>query len=76
MENVKAVLEEAGADLNSVVKTTIFLRSMDDFPLVNEVYSSYFSNGPLPARSTIAVAQLPKNALVEIEVTARLKAEK
>jgi len=67
-ENLKAVLNEAGVELNKVIKTTIFLANMDDFTSVNEVYGEYFSHKP--ARSTIAVKTLPKNALVEIECIA------
>ena len=71
LKNVGAVLKEAGAGFDSVVKTTIFLQSMADFPKVNEVYGQYFT-GTTPARSTIEVAKLPKDALVEIEVIAVL----
>jgi len=67
-ENLKAVLNEAGVELSNVVKTTIFLANMDDFTSVNEVYGEYFSHKP--ARSTVAVKTLPKNALVEIECIA------
>ncbi|WP_018757202.1 RidA family protein [Paenibacillus terrigena] len=69
LENVKAILEAAGCNLKNVVKTIIFLKDMNTFAKVNEVYSSYFE-GNYPARSTIEVARLPKDALVEIEVTA------
>lgn len=71
MENVKAVLEAAGAQFQNVVKTTIFLKSMNDFPKVNEIYGTYFKENP-PARSTVEVARLPKDVLVEVEVTAIL----
>ncbi|PKL23612.1 MAG: reactive intermediate/imine deaminase [Spirochaetae bacterium HGW-Spirochaetae-3] len=64
--NMKAIAEAAGATLDSVVKTTIFLADMADFAVVNEVYGSFFK-GEKPARSTIAVAGLPKGGLVEIE---------
>jgi len=67
-ENLKAVLEEAGVSLKNVVKTTIFLANMDDFNDLNIVYGEYFSHKP--ARSTVAVKTLPKNALVEIECIA------
>jgi 2-iminobutanoate/2-iminopropanoate deaminase len=67
-QNLKAVLNEAGVDLSNVVKTTIFLANMDDFTSVNEVYGEYFAHKP--ARSTVAVKTLPKNALVEIECIA------
>lgn len=68
-KNIKAVLAEAGADLQAVVKTTVFLSDMNDFVPMNEVYASHFQQ-PYPARSTVAVKTLPKNALVEIEVIA------
>ncbi len=69
MKNIDAVLKAAGATWSQIVKTNIFLITMDDFPKVNEVYGRYFPNNP-PARSTIAVAALPKGVSVEIEVTA------
>jgi 2-iminobutanoate/2-iminopropanoate deaminase len=70
LENIRAVLEKAGLGFQNVVKTTIFLANMDDFATVNEVYARYFSEQP-PARSTIAVAGLPKGVHVEIEVLAK-----
>jgi 2-iminobutanoate/2-iminopropanoate deaminase len=72
MENLAAVLEEAGGSMDRVVKTTIFLADMGDFAAVNEIYGSYF-DPPYPARSTVAAAELPKGARVEIEVVARLE---
>lgn len=69
MENVKAVLSAGQSSLDRVFKTTIYLKSMADFPKVNEIYGSYFTGTP-PARSTVEVARLPKDALVEIEVIA------
>ncbi len=69
LDNVKAILEEAGSSLEKVVKTTIFLDDMDNFARVNEVYGEYFSDHK-PARSCIQVARLPKDAIVEIEVIA------
>ncbi len=69
MENIRAVLAEAGAELADVVKTTIFLTDMGDFQAVNEVYGTYFE-GNFPARETVAVAGLPKNVRVEISVIA------
>ena len=68
-QNLKAILEAAGSDLESVVKSTVFLRSMADFAAMNEVYGRYFKNEP-PARSTVAVAGLPKDVQVEIDVIA------
>lgn len=72
-ENIKAVLAKAGLDLTHVVKTTVFLKSMGDFTAMNEVYATYLApEGVIPpARSTVAVAGLPKDALVEIEVIAK-----
>ncbi len=69
MENIKAILKEAGLGMDSVVKTTILLKSLDDFAVVNEIYGSYFEE-PYPARATFQVAKLPKDALVEIEAIA------
>ena len=68
-KNIKAILNEAGKDVSHIVKTTIFLTSMDDFTLVNVIYADYFGDHR-PARSTIAVTRLPKNALIEIECVA------
>jgi len=70
-ENLKGVLEAAGANFNHVVKTTVFLKDMNDFAAMNEVYSRYFTAAP-PARSTVQAARLPKDALVEIDVIASL----
>ncbi|MFA5468072.1 MAG: RidA family protein [Sphaerochaetaceae bacterium] len=71
LKNLKAVLEAGGSSLQNVFKTTIFLKNMDDFATVNQIYASYFpSPAPLPARSTVQVAKLPKDALVEIEAVA------
>lgn len=69
LENIKAILSEAKSDLKKVIKTTVFLKSMDDFGSMNEVYAEYFGDSK-PARSTVEVARLPKDALVEIEVIA------
>lgn len=69
LENAKAILEAAGLSLDNVVKTTVFLASMDDFADMNEVYAQYF-NAPFPARSAFAVKTLPKGAKVEIELIA------
>ncbi|MEJ2437772.1 MAG: RidA family protein [Sulfurovaceae bacterium] len=73
LKNLSAVLGEAGSSLQDVIKTTIFLSDMSDFDRVNEVYTIYFKEHK-PARSTVAVKSLPKNALVEIECIARCKA--
>ena len=69
-KNVHAVLEAAGCTINDVVKATVFLKSMDDFGAVNEIYGKQFQE-PYPARSAVEVARLPKDGLVEIEVIAR-----
>ncbi|MDE0608341.1 MAG: RidA family protein [Anaerolineaceae bacterium] len=69
MENISAVLRAAGTGFDRVVKTTIFLASMDDFATVNGIYAQYFPQDP-PSRSTVAVAGLPLGALVEIETVA------
>lgn len=69
MENLKGILEASGVSLNHVVKTTVFLQDMNDFAAMNEVYGRYFSAAP-PARSTVQVGRLPKDALVEIDVIA------
>lgn len=67
--NLQAVLRSSGSELNCAVKTTVFLRDMQDFAAMNRVYAEFFSTEP-PARTTVAVVGLPKNALVEIEVVA------
>jgi 2-iminobutanoate/2-iminopropanoate deaminase len=69
LRNLAAVLEAAGTDLRHVIKTTVFLAHMSDFAAMNEVYAEFFRNQP-PARSTVAVAELPRQALVEIEAVA------
>ena len=69
LTNVSAILTQAGLSLKNVVKTTIFMADMADFAAVNEVYKTFFAE-PFPARSAVAVKQLPKNALVEVEVIA------
>ena len=69
LKNLRAVLEASGSGLNQVVKTTVFLSDMKEFSAMNEVYSSFFSGAP-PARSTVAAAGLPRNAMVEIEAVA------
>lgn len=69
--NLKAVLAEAGSSLEGVIKTTVFIKDMNDFAALNEVYASYFGDHK-PARSTVEVARLPKDAKVEIEVIAAI----
>jgi 2-iminobutanoate/2-iminopropanoate deaminase len=71
MENIKAILEEAGLNFNHVIKTTIYLKDLNDFAKVNEIYGQYFIEHK-PARSTVEVSRLPKDALVEIEMIAGL----
>lgn len=70
LTNVKAILEEAGLTMDSVLKTTVFLSDMNNFGAMNEVYATFFTEGSFPARSAVEVARLPKDALVEIEVIA------
>lgn len=70
LENVKVLLEASGSSLTKVVKTTVFLKNMSDFAAMNEVYGRYFDAETAPARSTIEVARLPKDVLVEIETVA------
>lgn len=69
LENLKAVLEAGGSSLDKVVKTTVFLRDMADFPRMNEVYAQYFAVNP-PARSTVQAARLPRDVSVEIDAIA------
>ena len=69
LENVKAVLEAAGATLNDVVKASVFIRDMNDFAKINEIYATYFTENN-PARACVEVARLPKDVKVEIEVIA------
>jgi 2-iminobutanoate/2-iminopropanoate deaminase len=71
-QNLQAVLKEAGASLHTVVKATVFIKDMNDFSAINEVYGEYF-NTHKPARSCVEVARLPKDSLVEIEVIALVK---
>ncbi|MDV2686751.1 RidA family protein [Alkalihalophilus lindianensis] len=71
-KNLQAVLAEANASLETVVKATVFIKDMNDFPRINEVYGEYF-NTHKPARSCVEVARLPKDVLVEIEVIALVK---
>ncbi len=70
LSNVKAILEEAGLGMSDILKTTVFLKDMNDFAAMNEVYASFFEEGAYPARSAVEVARLPKDALVEIEAIA------
>ena len=72
LENVKAILEEAGTSMDKVVKTTVLIKNMADFGKVNAIYATFFKEGAYPARSCFEVAALPKGGLVEIEVIAEL----
>ncbi len=72
LENLQAILREAGADFTDVTKFTIYLSSMDDFALVNDIYGSYLQQ-PYPARATVEVSRLPKDVLVEMDVIAYKK---
>lgn len=69
LENLNAILETAGSSFDKVLKATVFIKDMNDFPKINEIYGEYFTKDQ-PARSTVEVARLPKDALVEIEVIA------
>jgi len=69
LKNIQAILEAAGSGLDNVIKTTVFLKNMDDFSRMNEVYARFFTTNP-PARSAVEVARLPKDVLVEIECVA------
>jgi 2-iminobutanoate/2-iminopropanoate deaminase len=73
-ENLRAILEAGGSSLAQVVKATVFLKNMNDFAAMNAIYASYFEreDTPLPARSTVEVARLPKDVLVEIELVAEV----
>ncbi|HUS88843.1 MAG TPA: RidA family protein [Desulfosporosinus sp.] len=69
LDNVKAILESAGATMDKIIKTVVFLRDMNDFAAMNAVYATYFPSNP-PARSAVQVARLPKDAILEIEAIA------
>lgn len=69
LKNLSGILQAAGSDLNKVVRSTVFLKNMNDFAAMNEVYGKFFASQP-PARSTVEVARLPKDVLVEIDVIA------
>ena len=70
--NIKAILEAAGTSLDKVLKTTVFIKDMNDFAKLNEVYAEFFTEGSYPSRSAVEVARLPKDVLVEIETIAYL----
>lgn len=71
LENVKAILAEAGLEMSSIIKTLVFINDMNDFGKVNAIYAQYINGDVLPARSCVEVAALPKGGLVEIEVIAK-----
>jgi 2-iminobutanoate/2-iminopropanoate deaminase len=71
LKSLSALLKDSGTDLGKVIKTTVFIKNMEDFPLVNEVYASFFTDN-YPARSCVEVARLPKDVLIEIEAVAYL----
>ena len=72
LQNIKAILEEAGLDITDVIKTVVFIQNMADFPVVNEIYASFFGDHK-PARSCVEVSKLPKGGLVEIEIVAQCR---
>ncbi|MFA7616108.1 MAG: RidA family protein [Moheibacter sp.] len=72
MKNLEAILNESGASFSNVVKTSIFLKDMNDFATVNEIYASYFTDGSYPARETVQVAKLPADVKIEISMIAQL----
>ena len=72
LNNLKSIMEGAGTSLNNVIKVTVYLKNMGDFPAMNTVYGEYFQAENAPARSTIEVARLPKDALIEIEAVATI----
>lgn len=72
LKNVKAILDEAGSSMQNVLKTTVFIKNMNDFAAMNAVYAKYFTEGSYPSRSAVEVARLPKDVLVEIETIAYL----
>ena len=71
MNNLKAILEAAGSSLEKVVKTTLFIKNMDDFPLINEIYGEFFTDN-FPARACVEVARLPRDANFEVEAVSLL----
>ncbi|MDF2870549.1 MAG: endoribonuclease [Anaerocolumna sp.] len=71
LNSLSALLKDSGSDLTKVVKTTVFIKNMEDFPLINEVYASFFTEN-YPARSCVEVARLPKDVLIEVEAVAYL----
>ena len=72
LKNVKAEEEAAGSSMDKVIKTTVFLKDMNDFAAMNAIYATFFTEGQYPSRSAVQVARLPKDALIEIEVIAEV----
>ena len=72
LENVKAVVEAAGSSMDKVIKTTVFMKDMNDFAKMNAIYATFFTEGQYPSRSAVEVARLPKDVLIEIEVIAEV----
>ncbi|MBO5666993.1 MAG: RidA family protein [Firmicutes bacterium] len=72
LKNVQAVVEAAGSSMDKVIKTTVFLKDMNDFAAMNAVYATFFTEGQYPSRSAVEVARLPKDVLIEIEVIAEV----
>lgn len=72
LKNVKAVVEAAGSSMDKVIKTTVFLKDMNDFAAMNAIYATFFNEGQYPSRSAVEVARLPKDVLIEIEVIAEV----
>lgn len=70
MKNLKAILEEGGSSLEKIIKTTVFIKDMNDFAAMNGIYGNYFPKDALPSRSAVEVARLPKDVMVEIEAIA------
>ena len=72
LKNVKAVVEAAGSSMDKVIKTTVFMKDMNDFAKMNAIYATFFTEGQYPSRSAVEVARLPKDVLIEIEVIAEV----
>ncbi len=73
LQNIKGIVEAAGAGMNDIIKTTVFITDMNNFAAMNEVYKSFFEEGTYPARSCVEVSRLPKDVLVEIEAVVNLR---
>ena len=72
LKNVKAVVEAAGSSMDKVIKTTVFMKDMNDFAKMNAIYATFFTEGQYPSRSAVEVARLPKDVLIEIKVIAEV----